>query len=67
VNPLATNGYYLLSNVNPLERNRVMRLGGGIGYVDRLVGNCAIFFFLGVFWLPLWKVVYRIAEFMPSV
>ncbi len=44
-----------------------MRLGGGIGYVDRLVGNCAIFFFLGIFWLPLWKVVYRIAEFMPSV
>jgi hypothetical protein len=29
-----------------------MRLGGGIGYVDRLVGNCAIFFFFGFFWLP---------------
>ena len=43
-----------------------MRLGGGVGYVGRLVGNCAIFFFLGVFWLPLRKVVYRIADFIPS-
>jgi hypothetical protein len=50
-----------------LERNRYVRLGGGIGYVDRLVGNYAIFFFLGVFWLPLRKVVYRIANFMSSV
>ncbi len=43
-----------------------MRLGGGIGYVGRLVGNCAIFFFLGDFWLPLRKIVYRIADFNPS-
>jgi hypothetical protein len=53
VNPIATNVYCLAANVNPLERNRVVPLGGGIGYVDRLVGNCAIFFFFGVFWLPL--------------
>ena len=64
MNLLATNKYYLAANVNRLERNRMVRLGGGIGYVGRLVGNCAIFFFLGVFWLPLRKVVYRIAHFI---
>jgi hypothetical protein len=44
----------------------MVRLGGGIGDVDRLVGDCTIFFFLGVFWLPLEKVVYRIANFIQS-
>jgi len=44
-----------------------MRLGGGVGYVGRLVGNCAIFFFLGDFSLPLRKVVYRIVNFIQSV
>jgi len=43
-----------------------VRLGGEIGYVGRLVGIYAIFFFLGDFWLPLRKVVYRIAGFKPS-
>ncbi len=38
--------------MNRLERNRAVRLGGGIGYVDRLVGIWSIFFFLGDFWLP---------------
>jgi len=50
-----------------VERSRVVRLGDGIGYVDRLVRDYAIFFFLGVFWLPLWKVVYMIAEFISSM
>ena len=43
-----------------------MRLGSGVGDVGRLVGDCVIFFFLGDFWLPLRKVVYRIAGFKPS-
>jgi hypothetical protein len=30
----------------------VVRLSGAIGYVGRQVGNYAIFFFFGDFWLP---------------
>ena len=67
VNLLADNEYCLEANVNRLKRNKAVCLGGGIGYVDRLVGIWSIFFFLGDFWLTLRKVVYRIAELMPSV
>jgi hypothetical protein len=67
MNPLATNEYCFVVNENRLERNRLMCLGGGIGDVDSLVGNYAIFFFFGGFWLPLRKVVYRIANFIQSV
>jgi len=45
----------------------VVRLGGETGDAGRRVLNCAIFFFLGKFWLPLRKVVYRIAEFIQLV
>jgi hypothetical protein len=45
----------------------VVRLGNAIGDVNRLVGNDAIFFFLGEFWLPLRKIVYRIANFIQLV
>jgi hypothetical protein len=38
VNPIATNGYCFVTNENGLERNRVVRLGGAIGYLGRLVG-----------------------------
>ena len=72
VNPIATNEYCLAANVNPLsanenrlEKNGVMRLGDWIGYVDRFMGNCAVFFVLRVFWLPPRKIVYRMAEFSP--
>ena len=44
-NLLETKKYFFVRNENRLERNRVVRLGGEIGYVDRLVGNYAIFFF----------------------
>jgi len=43
---------FFVRNENRLERNRYVRLGGAIGYVGRLVGICATFFFFGVFWLP---------------
>jgi hypothetical protein len=51
-NLLETKKYFFVRNENRLERNRYVRLGGAIGYVGRLVGICATFFFFGVFWLP---------------
>ena len=66
-NLLETKRYFFVKNENRLERNRVVRLGGGIGYVGRQVGDYAIFFFLGDFWLPLRKVVYMIAKFIQLV
>ena len=43
-----------------------MRLGGAIGNVGRQVGNDAIFFLLGTFWLPLRKVAHGMAGFRLS-